>query len=482
LWGANAVNGVVNIVTKKASETQGGFEQIGGGGEFEGFAAWRYGGKLADVGHYRVYAKTTHYNEQEKSGGGDGNDRWQHDQAGFRTDMRLGDSAKLTLQGDFYKEEINNSVNTAKDEANSGHNLLARWNYQYADQSDTEIQFYYDQTSRDNRFNFAEDRDTYNIEAKHRFVLLDIHEFVVGAGYQITSDKIVNYLPASLAFYPDNRSDETWDFFIQDQISLIPDRLKLTLGAKFESNDYTGDELQPSGRLSFILNERNTVWGAVSQSVRITNRLDHDITFFSGALAGNDGFKSEQVIAYEFGYRSILGDSVSLDLALFYNKYTDLRGLSDNFSAPQSLPVLIVNAGDGQSQGGELVVHWSVAATLKILASYQYLDLDIAPRAGSRDASIADADESDPNSQFSITADWDISENWSLQSTVRRVGSLDDQNVDAYTGLNLSLKWQATKDIDLSLVGSNLLDPQHPEFSGGVEIVRSVHGQITWHF
>jgi iron complex outermembrane receptor protein len=481
LWGANAVNGVVNIVTKSAAETQGGLQKIGGGSQFAGFAAWRYGGEVGDLGHYRVYAKTTHYNAQETSGAGDAQDSGKNNQLGFRSDLKLSDTDTLTVQGDYYTGSIQSPA-TSKDELASGYNVISRWKRSYDDVSDTEIQFIYDQTSRDNRLNFAEDRSTYDLDIKHRFAVGELQNFVVGAGYHVTDDDIENIDPAFIAFNPQKRRDQTLGVFIQDQINLIADTLHLTLGAKYERNDYTNDEFQPSIRFGYILDDRNTLWGAVSRAVRIPNRLDHTVDFFGGVIVGDENFKSEEVVAYELGYRAILQSTLSADIAVFYNEYDNLRAVTDDIAQPQTLPIRIVNEGSGTSQGLELVMRWEPQPAVKILASYIYFDMDVAADAGSRDTSIAENDESDPNSQASLQLDWDVAAKWSLQARARWVDSLDGEAVDAYTALDISAIWRLSPEVDFTLIGSNLLDPQHAEFSGGNEISRSLNGHFTWHF
>jgi len=481
LWGANAVNGVVNIVTKAAANTQGGVEQIGGGGEYKGFAAWRYGGEVGELGHYRVYAKTTHYNAQEIAGAGDASDARNNDQLGFRTDLRLNDSDTLTLQGDLYKERIANPLSN-KDESISGHNVIARWKRRYDDSADTEVQFYYDQTSRDDTRTFTEDRNTYDLEVKHRFTLGERQNFVVGGGYHTTDDNIGSINSAILKFVPAKRKDKTLDFFAQDQIALIENKLHLTLGAKYENNDYTGDEFQPSVRVSYILNEHNTAWGAVSRAVRIPNRLDHTLDIYNGVLVGDESFSSEEVIAYELGYRTILTPTLSTDIAVFYNEYDDLRAFSGSLGVPQADPIRIVNDGAGRTQGLELTVRWEPLPEVKVLASYVYQDMDVAAKFGSKDINIAQNDENDPNNQLSVRVDWDVASNVSVQARTRWVDGLDDVGVKAYSAFDMTAIWRVSERVELSLLGANLLDPQHAEFSGGKEISRSLTGQFTWHF
>ncbi|WP_269617917.1 TonB-dependent receptor plug domain-containing protein [Zhongshania sp. BJYM1] len=481
LWGSNAVNGVVNIVTKTAAETQGGFEQLGGGGEFEGFSSFRYGGKLGEKGHYRLYAKTIHNAAQEIAAPGDAADSSKSNQVGFRTDLKLNEIDSLTIQGDLHRGTAANP-NTSKDEFTSGYNLISRWSRRYDDNSDTELQLYYDQTSRNNRINFAEDRNTFDVEIKHRFALGERQNFVLGGGYRSTEDDIEDVNPFLVKFIPSSRKDETLDIFAQDQIDLIENILHLTLGAKFEKNDYTGAEFQPSARLSYIFNQRNTFWGAVSRAVRIPNRIDHTVSLFNGQITGDDHFTAEEVVAYEMGYRAILTTQLSTDLAIFYNEYDKLRTFTDDFTNPQNQQIHFDNQGAGRTQGLELTLRWNPLPDLQLLASYNYFDMDISAKYGSRDIFINRNNENDPSSQVSLRIDWDASETWSIQARGRWIDSIDDAGVASYSAIDISGTWRLSTSIDISLVGTNLFDPQHAEFSGGKEIVRSIHGQFTWHF
>ncbi len=481
LWGANAVNGVVNIVTKSAAESQGGFQQLGVG-ESERYAAWRYGGNLGNAGHYRAYAKTNHHDAEEMRGSADADDKRKHEQAGFRMDFQLPDNDRLTVQGDIYQGQVNNATNNELEET-EGHNVIARWSRQHGQHSATEVQFYFDKTFRTNAETYSEDRKSFDLELEHRFLFLDQHEIIIGGGYYVTRDDVRGINPVILRFTPARRTDETWNLFIQDQIDLMSDQLRLTFGVKYENNDYTGDEVQPSMRFSYTIDDRNTVWGAVSRAVRIPNRLDHNLVVFNGVLIGDSAFESEEVLAYELGYRSIVSSTFSLDVAIFYNEYDKLRGFTDDFLNPSTLPPYKVsNEGEGVSQGGELVLRWQPSENLNLLVSQSYVDLDVERYTGSNDVNIRDNDENDPTSQTSVMIGWDINKQWSSQLNARYVGALDDQKVDAYTAVDLSLLWRITKDLELGLIGKNLFDPQHAEFGGGNEIQRTVNAQVTWRF
>ncbi len=481
LWGANAVNGVVNIVTRPAADTLGGLQAIGGGGEFEGYSDLRYGGEIGEQNYYRVYGKGQWQGQQSATSGGGSRDQWNHRQAGFRGDFRLAERRQLTVQGDIYRGNVGDP-RIEGEESHRGENATVRLSQQHADQADTEWQLVYDRSEFNNRINFAEERQVVDFEVQHRRRLSPVQELVIGGGFRFNRDHITAIDPGTIDFVPRNRSDESYDFFIQDQIDFWDRRLRLTLGAKLEHNDYSGEEIQPSVRARYRIDSRSATWAALSRAVRIPNRLDQDIRVFGGLLQGDRDFDSEEVLASELGYRSQLSDSLSVDVALFYNEYDQLRGFTDDFSAPQSVPVFIVNAGSGRSHGAEVTARWQWQANVKLLGSYRYFDLDIEAKPGSRDVNIADANASDPNNQLKLRLDWDISDHWSLFVAGRWVGELKDEAVDAYSAIDVNVMWQVNDQLELSIRGTNLNDGEHLEFGNGVEIKRSVHAQLSWTF
>lgn len=481
LWGANAVNGVVNIVTRSAADTLGGHQTLGAGGEYEAFGELRYGAKIGEQGYYRVYGKGQWYDEQRARDGGGSGDDWSHRQAGFRADVTLGDRQNLTVQGDVYRGNIS-AEGVDKEESRSGENVILRFRQDHSEHADTDWQLVYDRSQFNNQVTFAEERQWLDFELKHHRRLGDRQEIVVGGGFRLSRDDIAIVDPQTLDFIPRSRRDETYDLFLQDQIDFLESRLRLTLGAKLEHNDYSGSEFQPSIRARYKIDEDTTVWGALSRAVRIPNRLDEDLVVFSGVLRGNRDFDSERLYATELGYRKQFSETFSVDLALFYNEYDRLRGLTDNLAAPQSLPVLIDNVGAGRSHGAELSSHWQWQSNIKWLLSYRYFDLDIKADADSRDQTIADANANDPSHQLKARLDWDISEHWALFVAARWVGELKDQNVDAYAAVDANVMWQLSDQLEVSLRASNLTDDAHPEFGQDTEIRRSVHAQLTWTF
>ncbi len=491
LWGANAVNGVINIVTRSAADSQGALvsADLGGDGDLKNFAAARYGGRVGTRGHFRVYAKSSDYQAQEMVGSTDANDAWHRRRTGFRTDWRLSATDTLTVQGDAYwgNSRIRSS---GLEEEVSGNNLITRWSRIASDGDGFSLQLYYDRTDRDNHFTLAEDRDTYDLDFRHHFSVGERQQWVWGGGYRRSEDEIVNHLPAVLAFTPSSRSTETVNLFVQDQIQLLRERAKLTLGVKVEDNDFTGTELQPSARLTYLPTATQTLWAAVSRAVRMPNRVDHNVRSVldespTGIVSGSEDFESEEVIAYELGYRSLLSEHLNLDVALYYNEYEQLRGL-DNTPVLRPIPQdpLISNEGSGHGSGIETVLHWHAAQYWTLIAAYTYQDLQFSADSGSSDTFIETNNRRDPRNQALLRSLWDISDRWQLDAALRYVDALPDEGVPAYTELNARLAWLAASDLEFALVGNNLLDRAHPEFdiSSGVEISRSIHGIVTWRY
>ncbi len=475
LWGANAVNGVINIVTKSAKGTQGTLIEGGAGtGEVEGFAGVRHGGKLGETGHYRAYVQTVRYAENERESGIDAQDGWDQTMIGFRTDWQRDENNSYTVQGDAYDGSIDMSSDTEME----GHNLIARWQHKLSENSDFTLQIFYDHYRRDVPASpYIETRDTYDIDFSHRFMWRPGHEIVWGGGYRRSSDDIESAL-----FSPDRRTLDTYNLFIQDQIDLS-EKLKLTIGSKFERNDFTGYEVQPSLRFGYLLDDKRTVWGAVSRAVRTPNRVDHDL-FVPPVVVGSSDFESETVIAYELGYRTQLRDNLSLDTTVYYNQYDKLRGVDNSGATP-----VIANEGEGEGYGIEIAALWAVRENWRIHAGYNYQNLDIKAKPGSTDTSIADNNRSDPHHQLLLRSSWDLRHDLHLDSTLRYVSKLPDQDVDAYTELDIRLAWQYSPRTEFALVGRNLLHDSHTEFAsnaGGVrdsvEIQRSLMGTVTWRF
>lgn len=483
LWGANAVNGVINIVTKSTADTQGAHVELAGGGTLKSAASARYGFAIGEKAHARVYAKQQTTDDQETASGSDAEDGYKHKQWGFRSDWQLTEQQSLTVQGDQYEGSIKRGA--AEDETYSGFNLLARWQRQLPDGGQYQLQAYFDRTDRNVPGVFGEDRETSDIEFQHSFSLGERQQWVWGAGYRRSEDEIVN--SAIVQFLPDQRDIERWSVFAQNQIALTPETLQLTLGVKVEDNDFTGTEVQPSVRLAWTPDDKRTLWGSLSRSVRTPNRLDDDILIASPAsptffIEGNREFESEEVITLELGYRRSLTEKLSLDGTLFLNDYDQLRGVDYTGSPPQN--PRIENSREGNGRGIEVLLHYTASPTWAMYLGGSFFELNLDAKDGFNDPNIANEDENDPRVQSFVRSVWQ-SGRLSWDGTLRHIETIEDQGTPSYTELDMRIAWQLKEGLELALVGSNLLDDEHLEYGNeqtGTRIKRSVHATATWSF
>lgn len=489
LWGANAVNGVINVITKHTKDTQGGLLIGGGGTELNGLGGMRYGGALGTNLQYRVYGKYFDRDSTVLPDGRDASDDWHIGQGGFRMDWDASEDKAFTVQGDFYEGRISQA---SVDEIDvSGANVIGRWSHTFSEDSDLTLQFYYDRTHRNIPGAFAEDLDTYDVDFQHRFPVGERHDIVWGLGYRLIADDIGN--TPVLAFLPSQVSRQWFSGFVQDEIALWKDRAHLTLGTKIEHNDYTGFEFQPSGRLAWKLSEQQTLWSAISRAVRTPSRIDREL--FSPdsppfLLAGGPDFDSEKLLAYELGYRVQPLSRLALSVAAYYNNYDDLRSL-EKVSPLTPFPVLIANGLEGESYGVELTADYRVTDWWRLRAGYTELRIDIRPKPGSNDISAGSNESHDPERFFSLRSSLDLPGHWELDGAFRYVSRIENQQVPAYGELDVRLGWRPSPDLEFSIVGQNLLHDNHAEFGalantrGEItrrEIERGVFGKIVWRF
>lgn len=479
MWGANAVNGVINIITKSARETQGALVLGGAGTEERGFGAIRYGGQLGKNTYYRTYLK--HFNRDDLSltDGRGARDEWTMSQGGFRTDSELSGDNLLTFQGDLYYGGIGqlteNEINLG------GGNVLGRWTHQFTPESDLLAQLYYDRVYRDIPRLFQEQRDTLDFELQHRLPAGDRNDLIWGLNYRVSADEIENPMPSRLAFYPEEKTIQLFSFFLQDEIALVPERLSLILGSKLEHNDFTGFEYQPSVRLAFTPTERQTAWAAVSRAVRTPSRIDHDLRV-PGVIAEDSGFDSEKLIAYELGYRVQLHSKVALDLATFFNDYDELRSQEPWLGGDR----VFRNKLEGETYGLELVARVQLADWWRLRAGYTFLEKDLSLEPGSLDVTRGTTEGNDPDHIFLLHSSINLPGNWYFDGLLRYVDALPDPYVPGYSVLDLRLAWRPANDLEMALIGRNLLDDRHPEFGrpGPLrkEIEHSVYAKVTWRF
>ena len=504
LWGANAVNGVINIITKSAADTQGTLITAGIGNEEKGFSSVRHGGETGDGKHYRVYGK---YRSVDTGGSifpiGTHDDS-EIAQAGFRMDWGGNTTDRYTLQGDYYDGKGGQQLLLATapttllvDDADyNGGNLTGRWTHKTGAQSEYTLQAYYDYVGRDSAA-LHEDRHTVDIEFQHHSVLQDIHDVVWGMNYRYISDDTDSTTIFSLS--PSDRDVNLYSAFVQDEISLWNDRVKLTLGSKFEHNDFTGFEIQPSARLAWITDAGNTLWGAVSRAVRTPARGEHDVKLAvippppippPLTISGNSDFDSETLIAYELGYRFTPIERISVDITAFYNKYDDLRTADVTTPVPP-LAAVFDNNMEGHTHGIEVDTHWKVNNWLDINANYSWLHVDLDLVKGSMDSLSESVENASPQHQANIWFASDLGNRVELDAGIRYVDSIKTASfpeTDSYVAVDARLGWSPREGVDLSLVGQNLFDSGHPEFTPDfifsipTEVERSIYGKVTLNF
>ncbi|MFT5729770.1 MAG: iron complex outermembrane receptor protein [Desulforhopalus sp.] len=494
VWGANAVNGVINIITKNSSDTQGAMVSTSVGSYGQPDISARYGGTLAGQTTYRLYAKGYDRNNFETSTDEDAHDSSSSLRTGFRLDNDLSSRDTFSLQGEVFDGEADaeimltgylspSFIRTIKDtEKYSGGHVLASWDHKFSARSNTTLQMYYDRTDRYNIV-ATEVRDTVDIDFKNQLNLWDNHEIVWGAGYRWTQDDLDGSVTTN--FIPASEADELWSTFIQDDINLVDDFAWVTVGTKFEHNDYTGFEVQPSIRFRLQPDPKQLIWAAVSRAVRTPSRAESDVAINLGAgvdaqgnvavqrIEGSDDFDSEILVAYEVGYRWQVKQSLSFDLATYYNDYDQIRTLESKrnpFYEFGETPVLVIpavfdNEAEGESYGLEIQSTWQPIDSLKFIGSYSFIDLDLDYKTGSvRAGQTLGSEDYAPTHQFQLRNYWDLQSDLSLNSEFYYVSDLGGGTIDSYIRIDMQLSWQASDNLRLTVGGENLFGPSHQEF------------------
>ena len=505
LWGANAVNGVINISSKNAKETQGLYVESGGGSWLEDFAGVRYGGTLATNVYFRVYGKYFDRGSEVYADGTSAHDAWNRGQGGFRIDTDLPSQNQFTLQGDIFGGNTDvtpgGEGTPGAEGTMGGGNILGRWTHTFADDDEMSLQLYYDRTHLGAPFQSSgaipagslfEDLDTYDLDFQDRFSLGNWNRIVWGVGDRFSHD-VVQDAPL-VAFYPGTLDQNLYNGFFQDEIKLR-ENVYLTLGTKLEHNDYTGYEVSPNGRLQWNMNDNHMVWAAVSRAVRTPSRYDRDLLepspgygTFLGTL--NSGFESETVIAYELGYRAQLGRKFSISVSSFYNDYNDLRSLG--LTPVTFVPLIFQNNLEGDTYGVELSADYQMLDHWRLHGGYDFLRESLHVKPGGVDLFHALNETADPMHQVFLRSSVDLPWNIEFDAGLRWIATVHNNNgatagtIPSYFEADARLGWHATKDLEFSLVGENLLHDQHPEsgFAGPSQeqVARSVYGKVTWHF
>jgi iron complex outermembrane receptor protein len=501
LWGSNAVNGVVNITTRSARDTHGDYLEIGGGDFDRFFVGARHGGE-SDGRHYRVFARYTDRAATENPvATSDDDARLGH--LGFRMDWDGADDTNWTVQGDAYAGDMG-QLSPAVEVIGrpgpmgqltsrvSGGNVLARWRRPTGTSSDLQVRAYYDYTRRDDP-SFVDTLHTIDVDLQHRITALARHEFVWGLAGRLTANS--NESRGIFAVTPEDSDDYLWSGFVQDQISLS-DSVALTLGTKLEHNDFSGFEAQPSIRAAWTPDERHSLWMAVSRAVRVPTRFERDVNVDASdpagnpvyRLLGNRDFAAERLIAYEMGYRWQASREFWLDLALFHNDYDQLVSLELGTpfldgTGRTIIPVLDRNLGSGRSRGAELLVEWQPREFWRLSASYSAIDLELESSGLDINRNVW-LEGSTPRGMAGLRSlltlgRFDVDAQFRHHTRIRRLpADPTGQGIDAYSSLDMRLSWRATPQLQITLMGQNLLDDQHVEF--GTPAARGAVPRAAW--
>ena len=475
LWGANAMNGVINIITRSARETQGGLVHASAGDQETALSA-RYGADFGDGDAFRVYAKTFDRGPSEFADGSSAGDRWNKVMAGFRVDLDAPTAAnRFTVQGDYQQASENQGA--FGDVDFNQFDLLGRWQHE-GERASSRLQVYFDRTDRDqppSGVGFT--LNTWDLDFQQTLTLGSRHSLVWGLGHRSHDYDITN--TATLAFSPAHRSLELSNVFAQDTIAL-GEEFKLVAGIKFEENSFTGWSTLPELRLSWGPDARTLVWVAAARAIRAPTPFDVDVEEFAGAtlfIEGNEDFRTEKVDTYEIGYRSQPHDAISWSVSAFYNVYDDLRTIEPS---PDSgfLPLRWGNLMEGNTYGFELWANWQVTHWWRLSPGYRSLQKRLSFKEGASQLLGVEQAGNDPAERAMLKSSMDFGR-WSLDATLRYVGKLPSPENPSYTDLGARLAWRASDSLEIALSGLNLLDATHTEYAlpTAREIRRSIYAE-----
>ncbi len=525
LWGSNAVNGIINIVSKDASATQGTLISAGGGTEQRAFTHIRHGGKFGIRTYYRVFAKYLKQDSFIDENGLDASDDSEMARGGFRVDSYL-TNAHLTVQGEIYGGEFNRGYRavrsdsgpfpeefTYRDKMSGGH-LRTKLHRDFSSTSALDLQVYFDRVSTDEAV-VSGRINTFDVDLNHRFPVGERHEVIWGTGYRLISDRF----DSTFAFYlnPARRNVTLLSAFAQDAIELLPYTLTLTVGSKFEHSDLSGFVVQPSARIRWTPNTDQTLWAAVSRAVRTPSRGEHDGRIIQKSIEGlptttftvfqgDEDFRSENVISTEIGYRRRLVPQAMFDMTFFYNRYTDLQAQLTTIpielptlpnTAFRALPVKPTNDIKGKTFGFELSADWQINQRIGLSTSYSYLQIDLENQRLIDDTfQLKSTEGLSPEHQALLAVKYNPATNLESDLRFRYVGSLPSQDVSDYITADFRIALNITNTLKLALVGQNLLQSEHFESSQTLtsdnastvtrrvasQVQRSIFSQVTWNF
>lgn len=510
VWGANAVNGVINTITKRPRDTQGAAGSVMAGNVEHFAGAVREGFHPSRNLYARIYAKGF-ARGPEKNPGNDPYDKWHQARGGFRGEWDPTASDRFTLQGDIYQGK--SGAQTAVGQflpgpaqlviddmqAVSGGNLLLRWNRALAHGSNFYLQAYFDRTNRQT-IQVGETRNTFDLDFVDHLATLPRQDLIFGAGMRLSPSYIIQNQP-TVDFEPHRTTDYIYSAFLQDTFSLLPDRLELSLGSKFENNNFSGFEIQPSARLLWTPREHMTFWGAMTRAVRTPGRLDQDLQItgytpgpppYFVRIVGDPAFKSIVLIGNEVGYRQLLTRHLYVDIAAFHNQYDNLESFGRlSFTTPTTpyphllLTVPWANGIKGSTDGLEIVPYWKPANWWVLRGSFSHLHLDLRPKTGFSDTGTVASDEgSSPHRMASVQSMLTWPHGIEFDQDYRFVSRLPAQHVRSYQTMDAHLGWTVRNHVTLAVNGRDLLQPSHHEFTGdngnAVGIRRRLYASLAW--
>jgi iron complex outermembrane receptor protein len=517
MWGANAVNGVINIITKNAKDTQGILLTAGAGNQEQGFGSGRYGGRVGDNFYYRVYGKGFKRNHSITVNHENAQDDWANYQGGIKTEWQFSKQDTLTSQADIYQSHAGDKedfvipyppFNVKGEPAPSqqrGGNLQTQWKHKFSDTSESALQIYYKHD--DTQWHFISPlvvrERIANIDFQHRFNLLEQHDVIWGMGYRYLAYK-ANYSVKGAA---DPGTLQLFSGFLQDDISLLKEQLKLTIGARLEHNDFTGFEIQPNVRLLWTPDNKQSVWGSIARAVRTPSLFETRAKYITNtapptgsplpafiSTTGNPQLKAESVLDYELGYRIQPTAEFSVDITAFYNKYSRLM-TAEIFQpnlviAPYpaiEIPVQVTNKMRGETLGIELTSQWQPTNWLKMQAAYSLLKMNLYTTQGNfADGALVEKDS--PQQQVNFKTSLNLPYQFEFDGMLRYVDSVQNRQTPAYVAVDMRLGWKPMKNLEFSVVGQNLFDKQHSEFQEKTfeipqtQIRRSVFSKVSVSF
>ncbi|HEY9095885.1 MAG TPA: TonB-dependent receptor [Hydrogenophaga sp.] len=510
LWGANAVNGVINIITRQAKDTQGTYTEAKAG-SLESGVAMRHGGTLGEAGHYRIYGKADHHSSMDQADGSPSHDSWQQKRAGFQVEMPVDAQNTVTVQGDVYEGKADQQVLLMSEQTLSadmvpdtakllGGNLLMRWKHEKGDEENWQLQVYLDNASQDDVVQ-RQQVNTLDIEWQQRLKLTPSQDLTWGLGARRIEESLKGGF--TVAMVTEQANSMLYSGFVQDEIKLKEDLL-LTLGTKVEHNENTGVEVQPSVRLQWRATPTDSLWAAVSRAVHTPSLATTSVNAHVGTqptpmgplvlnVRGNPNVQSETVLSREIGYRGQFGSDVSVDAAAFYNTYDNI--VSREFGRPEigryaTLPTTFANMMYGKTYGVELSGNWQVTRDWRLLGSYSWLKMDLSSHPGGTGIVGFGAAGNSPQHMLQLHSLHNLAHNLELDANLYYTDALNftdkmpPMRVDRYTQLDLRLGWRPRAKLEISLTGRNLLKRRHQEYFAddvmSSQVPRSVLAQIRW--